>query len=177
MARLTDLQKAHVVTALAAFHSPAEVRDELNEIFGIEAKLDHIMYYDPGTANGAKLAEKWRALFHETRERTQREVETIPIANKAFRLRRLQKIFDATKSPRLQMECLERAAKEVGDAYTNTHRHRLTGKDDETPIRTESAVIITMPDNGRGDRALGAFAPSGDAVDRPGLPGLTPSAN
>lgn len=106
------------------------------------------------------MAKALRELFDETRERFKRETEDIAIANKSFRLRQLDRIARDTRSPKLQMEAMEQAAKEVGDAFTNTQKLRHTGKDDDSPIQTQR-VVVTLPDNGRGDRAPGALTPRG----------------
>lgn len=123
MARLNDKHKALLVQALATFSTPSDARDELNKMFGVEASLDQVVFYDPTTANGVRLGQKWKDLFHETRERFKTEVGDIAIASKAYRLRQLDRIVRGTKSPKLQMEAMEQAAKEVGDVYTNRRVH------------------------------------------------------
>lgn len=123
MARLIDKHKAFLVEALATFSTPSEARDALNGTFGLDIELDQVVFYNPRTANGARLSQKWKDLFDETRERFKRETGDIAIASKAYRLRELQKIIEGTKSPKLKMEAMEQAAKEVGDVYTNRRVH------------------------------------------------------
>ena len=130
MARLNDKHRALLVQALATFATPSEARDELKEIFGVEATLDQVVFYDPNTANGQRLAEKWKTMFDEARERFKRETENIAIANRAYRLRQLQRIVAHTKSPKLRMEAMEQAAKEVGDVYTNRRHVAHSGRID-----------------------------------------------
>ena len=161
MASLSTSLKSFVVTELACFASPSAVRDAL-EKRGVSVTLDQIVYYDPTTRSKKKPAKKWVELFHETREDYRRGAAAVAIANQRWRLEQMQAIHDATQNPKLRLETMERAAKEVGGGYTNTHKHRLTGKDDDTPIRSETeARVVVLPDNGRGDRAPGARAASG----------------
>ena len=130
MPRLNDKHKALLVEALATFSTPSEARDELNRVFGVEVELDQVVFYNPTTANGARLADKWKTMFDEARQRFKREVEDIAIANKAYRLRELQRIIETTKSPKLKMEAMEQAAKEVGDVYTNRRHVAHSGRID-----------------------------------------------
>ena len=44
---------------------------------------------------------------------------------------------------------LEAAAKEVGDAFTNRHKHEHTGKDGKDLPAAPAVTIIQLPDNGR----------------------------
>ncbi|HDE2558368.1 TPA: DUF2280 domain-containing protein, partial [Klebsiella pneumoniae] len=56
----------------------------------------------------------------------------IPIANKAYRLRVLQRMSttaEGMKNLGMTAQLLEQAAKEVGDAYSNKQKVELTGKD------------------------------------------------
>ena len=123
MARLSDKHKLFLVQQLATFATPSEARDALNKIHGVEVELDQVVFYNPETANGARLAQKWKDAFSEARARFKRETEDIAVANKAYRLRELQRIIETTKSPKLKMEAMEQAAKEVGDVYTNRRVH------------------------------------------------------
>ncbi|MBN0588295.1 DUF2280 domain-containing protein, partial [Pseudomonas aeruginosa] len=55
-----------------------------------------------------------------------------PIANKAYRLRVLQRMSttaEGMKNLGMTAQLLEQAAKEVGDAYSNKQKVELTGKD------------------------------------------------
>jgi hypothetical protein len=86
----------------------------------------------PTSKNGAAQSEELKALFHETREKFLKELDSIPIANKAVRLRRLDRMAALAEERGnlvLAADLGERAAKEIGGAYTNKHQHELTGKD------------------------------------------------
>ena len=126
MARLNDKHRTLLVQSLAAFSTPSEARDELKEVYGVDAGLDQVVFYNPTTANGARLADKWKTMFAEARARFRRDTDDIAVANKAFRLRELNRIVRTTKSPKLKMEAMEQAAKEMGDVYTNRRVHSGT---------------------------------------------------
>ncbi|MEP8995491.1 DUF2280 domain-containing protein, partial [Enterobacter hormaechei] len=54
----------------------------------------------------------------------------IPIANKAYRLRALDRMMNNAEKMRniaLATEIIEQAAKECGDAYTNKHKFEHSG--------------------------------------------------
>jgi hypothetical protein len=60
------------------------------------------------------------------------EISDIPIANKAYRLRVLQRMATTAENMKnmgMTAQLLEQAAKEVGDAYTNKLKVESTGKD------------------------------------------------
>ncbi|PVF12383.1 hypothetical protein DBO95_16580, partial [Yersinia pestis] len=76
------------------------------------------------------LAKKWVELFTITRERFQTEIASIPIANKAYRLRALDRMAAATEKQKnfgMTAQLMEQAAKEVGDAYTNRQKVEHSG--------------------------------------------------
>lgn len=131
MASLKTKHQVFVVTRLARFDKPSEVRDALREQFGVEAGLDQIVYYNPETANGGQgLAEKWKELFYETRERYLEDTSTIPAAHKAFRIRELAEAAEEAKDMRnypLMASMYEQIAKEMGGKYTNKQEHSGPG--------------------------------------------------
>jgi hypothetical protein len=152
---LTFVQKRFLVQRLACFDTPTIAAKAFKEEFGIELKRNRVSYYDPTTKMGAALAEDFKALFFETRKRFLDDVESIPIANKTVRLRRLDRMAAAAEERGnlvLAADLGERAAKEVGGAYTNKHQHELTGKDGKELSATPAAqvTIFALPDNGRG---------------------------
>lgn len=88
---------------------------------GVHLTPRHVRTYDP-TSFQCAASERLRALHVAARERFEREVADVPIARRAFRLRRLQKIHDqALESGNLALalHTLEQAAKEVGGMFTN----------------------------------------------------------
>jgi len=147
MAALTQQQKVFIVGRLACYYRPSDVRKQLKEELGVDATLQQISFYDPGTAQGNReLSAELRQVFQETRDLFLRDVTRIPIANKAVRLRMLDDMArDNARNPRLVKELIEQAAKEDGGAFTN--RRELTGKDGK-PIEAnvglsfEAAVML-----------------------------------
>ena len=148
MASLTAQQKRFVVTELAVFETPSQVVVSLQSEHGVETDRMQVSNYD-GSKPWARrrMAKALVELFDETRAAFRERTDDIAIANKAYRLRRLDKLAREAKSPKLEAELMEQAAKECGDSYTN--RRELTGKDGG-PIATEGAVQVYLPDNGRG---------------------------
>ncbi|MFN3650078.1 MAG: DUF2280 domain-containing protein [Armatimonadota bacterium] len=129
MANLTRKQKVAVVARLATFEMPADVRTWLKEECGVEISLQAVCYYDPTNAQGAReLSQDLKDLFFETRARYLDAVADIPIADRRYRLLRLQQLLDLKKyreNAKTALAILEQAAKEAGGAYTN--RRELTG--------------------------------------------------
>jgi hypothetical protein len=152
---LSFIQKRFLVQRLACFDTPTVAAKAFKEEYGVELKRNRVSYYDPTTKMGAALAEDFKKLFFETRKQFLEDLESIPIANKAVRLRRLDRMA-ATAEERgnlvLAADLGERAAKEVGGAYTNKHQLEHTGKDGkDLPANAPAQVtIFQLPDNGRG---------------------------
>lgn len=143
MAALSAEVKAFIVQSLACFESPSKIIDLVKEEFNLTVSRQQVSAYDPANAMAKSLSKKWIDLFHTTRERFQSEISDIPIANKAYRLRVLDRMAtNAEKMKNLGMtaQLLEQAAKEVGDAYTNRLKVESTGKDGG-PIRTETVSL------------------------------------
>lgn len=130
MAKLTDVHKRVIVQALACWDTPTEVSELLREQFGINVPRTQVAQYDPTKVAGQGLAKKWRELFDATRKRFREEVAEIPIADQAFRLRALGKIYERHISRGNVVGAagvLEQAAKEVGGAFTNRREHTGAG--------------------------------------------------
>lgn len=130
MAALSTEVKAFIVQSLACFESPAKVIELVKAEYGIDASRQQVSQYTPGNAMAAKLSQKWIDLFNGTRERFQNEISDIPIANKAYRLRALDRMMNNAEKMRniaLATEIIEQAAKECGDAYTNKHKFEHSG--------------------------------------------------
>ncbi|ELY5202956.1 DUF2280 domain-containing protein, partial [Yersinia enterocolitica] len=69
-------------------------------------------------------------LFNSTRSRFQTEISDIPIANRAYRLRALDRMATKAESMKnfaMTAQLMEQAAKEVGDAYTNKQKVEHSG--------------------------------------------------
>ncbi|MCL7707958.1 DUF2280 domain-containing protein, partial [Enterobacter kobei] len=88
----------------------------------VQVTRQQVASHDPTKVAGKGLAQKWVDLFNHTRDRFLNEISDIPIANKAYRLRVLQRMSttaEGMKNLGMTAQLLEQAAKEVGDAYSN----------------------------------------------------------
>ena len=130
MAALKGEVKAFIVQSLACFDTPSQVVESVKKEFGRSITRQQVESHDPTKANGRGLAQKWADMFNATRERFQNEISDIPIANKAYRLRVLDRMAtraEGMKNLALTAEIIEQAAKECGDAYTNKHKFEHSG--------------------------------------------------
>lgn len=151
--KLTEEGRAFVVAQLAAFDPPSVVVQAVREEFGVDITPQTVESYDPTKRAGAKLQKKWRDLFFETRKAFIEGKAEIGIAHKTVRLRALERLIRRTEkggNVSLTAQLLEQAAKESGDAYTNRHRHELTGKNGG-PI--ESRQKLDMSELSAAERA------------------------
>lgn len=132
MAALKPEVKAAIVQMLACYDTLSIVVDTIQKDYGIKVTPQQVESHDPTKISGKGLAQKWVDLFNATRERFQNEISDIPIANKAYRLRVLNRMAvnaESMKNYGMTAQLLEQAAKEVGDAYSNKQKVELTGKD------------------------------------------------
>ncbi|MGP2486931.1 DUF2280 domain-containing protein [Pantoea ananatis] len=132
MAALKPEVKAYIVQSVACFDTPSQVAESVLKEFGVKINRQQVEQHDPTKASGKKLAKKWVDMFNGTRNRFQTEIADIPIANKAYRLRALDRMASRTETMKnftLTAQLIEQAAKEVGDAYTNRQKIEHTGKD------------------------------------------------
>ncbi|PSD34192.1 DUF2280 domain-containing protein, partial [Acinetobacter radioresistens] len=83
--------------------------------------------YDPTKFSGRNLSKKLTELFHQTRQDFRENIEDIAIANKAFRLRELQKMYeDSGRNKRVKQNLLKQAFQETDGRVT---KQEITGKD------------------------------------------------
>jgi len=130
MAALKPEVKASIVQALACYDTPTQVAALMKQEFGLTLTLQQVSSYDPTKSIAKNLGQKWIDLFNITRERFQKEVSDIPIANKAYRLRMLDRMASRTEGMKnfaLTAQLIEQAAKECGDAYTNKQKIEHSG--------------------------------------------------
>jgi len=130
MAALQNDVKAFIVQALACFDTPSQVVEAVQKEYGITVTRQQVETHDPTKTSGKGLAAKWQILFHDTRKRFREETAEIPIANRAFRLRALNRFVEraeTTKNIGLALQILEQAAKEMGSAYSNKHKLEHSG--------------------------------------------------
>lgn len=141
MATLSDAHKRFVVQALACWDTPSQVAEAVKDEYGMEVPRMQIAQYDPTKVAGKALAAKWVQLFHDTRTRFRAEVAEIPIADQAFRLRALGKIYERHLGRGNVVGAaavLEQAAKEAGGAFTNRREHTGAGGG---PIEQKTVVV------------------------------------
>lgn len=132
MAALKPEVRAFIVQELACFDTPSQVVESVQKEFKVQVTRQQVASHDPTKVAGKGLAQKWVELFNLTRDRFLNEISDIPIANKAYRLRVLQRMSttaEGMKNLGMTAQLLEQAAKEVGDAYSNKQKVELTGKD------------------------------------------------
>lgn len=130
MAALKPEVKAFIIQMLACYDTLSIVVEAVQKNFGIKVTPQQVESHDPTKVSGKGLAKKWVDLFNATRERFQNEISDIPIANKAYRLRVLDRMAtraEGMKNLALTAEIIEQAAKECGDAYTNKHKFEHSG--------------------------------------------------
>lgn len=145
MATLKGEVKAFIVQSLACFDTPSMVVESVKKEFGISISRQQVESHDPTKSNGKGLAKKWVDMFNDTRNRFQTEIADIPIANKAYRLRTLDRMATRTETMKnfaLTAQLIEQAAKEVGDAYTNRLKVESTGANGG-PIKTENVSLTS----------------------------------
>lgn len=121
--KLTDEARVYVVQALACFDAPGVVAAAVKKDFGLVISPQGCEAYDPTKKAGAKLAAKWKALFEQTRKTFLEDTARIGISHRAVRLRALQRMAEKAEGSGnlvFAASLLEQAAKEVGNAYTNT---------------------------------------------------------
>lgn len=141
MATLSEAHKRFIVQALACWDTPSQVVEAIKEEFGVEVHRSQVAQYDPTKVAGERLAKRWQELFETTRDRFRQEVAEIPIADQAYRLRQLGKIYERHISRGNVVGAaavLEQAAKEAGGAFTNRREHTGAGGG---PIEQKTVVV------------------------------------
>lgn len=135
MATLSLQIKRFIIQQLACFEPPSAVAEAVKAEFGVTITRQAVEHYDPTKGGeGKRLAGEHKELFEATRARFIREADVIGISHQVYRLAQLQRAADHAKSRNnwgLLLDVLERAAKEVGGAYTNKREH---SGPDGTPI-------------------------------------------
>lgn len=149
MAILTAEVKGFIVQALACFDTPTQVAQAVKQEFNIEVTRQQVAQHDPTKSTGANLAAKWRVLFNDTRKRFREDTAEIPIANRAYRLRVLDRMAakaEGMKNMALAAQLLEQAAKETGGNYTNKHQHEVSGPNGAPIPMAPTVIELVAPD-------------------------------
>lgn len=130
MAKLTEDMKRTIVMELACYRTPSEVAQIVREQYGIEVSRQQVHEYDPHGSKSGDLAKKWKDLHAETRKQFLKDTSSIPVAQRAYRLRELNDMAQRAKARGnlvLAASLLEQAAKESGDVYTNKQQVKHSG--------------------------------------------------
>ncbi|WP_407547034.1 DUF2280 domain-containing protein [Vibrio parahaemolyticus] len=163
MAALKNNVKTFIVQGLACYESPSFLVDTVKVEFGITITPQQVQLYDPTKAAGKALSQKWVELFNTTRKRFQEVVSDIPIANKAYRLKVLDRMAvkaEAIKNYNLASQIIEQAAKECGDAYTN--KRKLDHSSSDGTMTPETILDVTKLSTGTLEELLNAFEGNDD---------------
>ncbi|WP_375038611.1 DUF2280 domain-containing protein [Acinetobacter sp. RW6] len=145
MARLNKRVKLYIVRSLATYETPSETVKGVQEEFGITVTKQQCEAYDPTKKTGQDLSEEFKTEFFRVRKEMNDNLSAIPIANIAYRLKRLQRFIDLDQfkeNPVIVPSLLEQAAKEVGGLYTN--RKEITGAGGG-PVKTENTEKPPTP--------------------------------
>jgi hypothetical protein len=121
-AKLNEAHKIAIITALACFDRPSVVIAMMKKEYDIEMISSHVVYYDPTCYAGRNLKEKYTDLFHETRAAFKAGVIATPLADRAARVKSIERLAIAAEEAgniKMALRAHEQIAKEVGDVYTN----------------------------------------------------------
>lgn len=164
MARLNNTIKTAIIRALAGFESPTQVARAIKVEYGVDVSPQQVEAYDPTKRAGAGLSANLRELFLAERTKYKTDMDAIPEAHVAVRVRMLAEIANSAKDRgnfKIAMNALEGIAKEVGGAYGNTRKVELSGRDGN-PVEVEPKDKIDIQKLVA--EALGCLAEEGEYV-------------
>ena len=142
MAALKEPVKMFIVQSLACFETPQQVADAVMQRYGIEIDRRQCENYDPTKFAGRNLSKKLKDLFERSRKEFRENIEDIAIANKAFRLNELQKMYeDSGKNKRAKQNLLKQAFQETDGRVT---KQEITGANGGA-IKTENEQKQSQP--------------------------------
>jgi hypothetical protein len=149
MPSLNRVAKLLIIERLACFDSPSEVVKALKEELGLEVTRQQVWTYDASKPHlRERMSADLVAAFDLIRGRFNDDLGAIPIANKAYRLRVLQRLVEKyldAGAGAIVAQFLEQAAKESGDAFTNRHKIEHSGKiGSEDPLTDEERADRVM---------------------------------
>ncbi|MEO3355763.1 DUF2280 domain-containing protein [Acinetobacter haemolyticus] len=144
MATLNKKQKLFIVRSLAVFNTPQETVVLVKEEFNTDVTRQQVETYDPTKRAGKDLSAEFRAEFDATRNDFLAKPETIPIANLAVRLQRLENQYQKHSRNRVAaLNILKQAAEDIGGKYTN--KTELTGAGGG-PLQSENVTYVAATD-------------------------------
>ena len=127
MATLKEPVKIFIIQSLACRDTPQEVADLVKQEFDLTLDRSQVALYDPTKRRGKKLSKKYVQLFEKTREDFDAGLIDIPIANKFYRLKEIQKMYDDSGKNKVAKQKLLKLAHQETDGRTIRQEH--TGKD------------------------------------------------
>ena len=139
MAVLKEPVKMFIVQSLACFETPQQVADAVMQRYGIEIDRRQCENYDPTKFAGRNLSKKLKDLFERSRKEFRENIEDIAIANKAFRLNELQKMYDDSgRNKRAKQNLLKQAFQETDGRVTQQQiDHTTNGESISKPTIIE----------------------------------------
>ena len=140
MATLKEPVKIFIVQSLACRDTPQEVADLVKQEFDLIIDRSQVALYDPTKRRGKNLSKGYVQLFEETRKKFDLGLIDIPIANKYYRLKEIQKMYDDSgKNKKTKQVLLKQAFQETDGRIT---KQEITGKDGK-PIETINQNVPT----------------------------------
>lgn len=146
MAALRKEVKLFIVRSLAVFNTPEETAKLVNEEYkDLNVSRQQCERYDPTKRAGKDLSAEFKDEFEATRKDFLAKPETIPIANLAVRLQRLENQYQKHSKNRVAaLNILRQAAEDVGGKYTN--KTELTGAGGD-PLNPEPVThVVATPE-------------------------------
>jgi len=141
LATLKSEHKVFIIGRLASFDTPHQAADAVKEEFGLVVSPQQVQTYHPEKHAGRNLSKTFRTLFYDLRANFREKTDDIPIANKAYRVKVLNRMAaQAEKKGNMVLAAslMEQAAKEMGEAYTNRQKVEHT-----SPDGTMTPTVIT----------------------------------
>ncbi|WP_180182816.1 DUF2280 domain-containing protein [Acinetobacter sp. YH01020] len=127
MATLKEPVKIFIIQSLACRDTPQEVADLVKQEFDLILDRSQVALYNPTKRRGKNLSKKYVQLFEKTREDFDAGLIDIPIANKFYRLKEIQKMYDDSGKNKVAKQKLLKLAHQETDGRTIRQEH--TGKD------------------------------------------------
>lgn len=161
MAALKEPIKIFIVQSLACFETPQQVADTVKQEFKIEVSRQQVSLYDPTKYVGRNLSKKLKDLFEQTRRDFKTNIYDIPLANKAVRLKELQKMYGEWGKNKIMKQNLIKQIKDEMHGHDNQlldgqlkqlEIDRIKngdgdGADDPTPVKVTIQVVDASKDN------------------------------
>lgn len=151
MATLKSEHKVFIVGRLAAFDTPHQCAEAVKEEFNLVVSPQQVQTYHPEKHAGRNLSKIFKDLFYDMRKKFREDTESIPIANRAYRVKVLNRMAATAEKNRnmvLAAQLMEQAAKEMGESYTNKSKLEHTGKDGAALLMPTHIQLVpyTAPD-------------------------------